>query len=194
MLLDGYGRSMLSVEQIEEWLGQEVVDAEGERVGKLEEVYYSAGTNEAVLALVKSGVFGRHTSLVPLAGASVGREYLRLASSAKQIAQSGSEVEARDTLDANAARQVADAYGVEVPDEDLESATSINRRARSTRAAQQKANELDEQARRRAEEAGEAHNSAEDATELARRKAEEAEQARVEAEQAHARAERITPP
>ncbi|HEY5195270.1 MAG TPA: PRC-barrel domain-containing protein [Solirubrobacteraceae bacterium] len=185
---------MLSVEQIEEWLGQEVVDAEGERVGKLEEVYYSTGTDEAVIALLKSGMFGRHTSLVPLIGASVGRDYLRLAYSAKQISQAGSEVEAREMLDANAARQLGGGYGVDLPDEDLESATSINRRARSTREAEQKANELDEQARRRAEEAGEAHSTAQDATELARRKTEEAEQARTEAEQAHARAERITPP
>jgi hypothetical protein len=191
---DGYGRTVLNVEQIEEWLGQEVVDVEGERVGKLEEVYYSKGTDEAVMALVKSGIFGRHASLVPLAGASVGRDHLRLAYSAKQIAQVGSDVEARETLDANASRQLASSYGIEASDEDLESATSINRRARATRAAEQQANELDEQARRRAEEADEAHSTAADAAELARHKAETAEQARTEAEQAHARAEDITPP
>jgi len=68
---------MLSIEQVEEWVGQEVVDVDGERVGKLDEVYYSTTTNEAVFAVVKSGLLGRHSSLVPLAGASVGREYLK---------------------------------------------------------------------------------------------------------------------
>jgi hypothetical protein len=185
---------MLGVEQIEEWLGQEVVDVEGERVGKLQEVYYSTETDEAVMALVKSGIFGRHMSLVPLTGASVGRDYLRLAYSTKQIAQAGSDVEVRETLDANAARQVASSYGIESSDEDLESATSINRRTRAAREAEEQANELDEQARRRAEEAGEAHNNAQEAAELARRKAETAEQARTDAEEAHARADGITPP
>ena len=87
---------MLNVDQIEEWLGQEVLDADGERVGKLDEVFYSDGSGEAVFAAVKSGLLGRHSSTVPLAGASVGRDYVRLAFTAEQIDRSTSEVPARE--------------------------------------------------------------------------------------------------
>jgi methyl-accepting chemotaxis protein len=184
---------MLSVEQIEEWLGQAVVDVEDERIGKLEEVYYAAATGDAVIGRVKSGMFGRHTSLVPLAGASVGREYLKLAYSAKQIERAGSEVEPRETLDANAAQQLGSAYGLEIPPEDLESATRIGQRRRADQQAAREANKLDEEARVRAEEADEAHSSVEEAADTANRKAQEAEEARAAAEQAHARAERLPP-
>ena len=45
--------------------GLEVFDAHGERVGKLLEIHPSG------LAIVKTGLFGLRSSLVPLAGASV---------------------------------------------------------------------------------------------------------------------------
>ena len=45
--------------------GLEVFDAHGERVGKLREVHRSG------LAIVKTGLFGLRSSLVPIAGASV---------------------------------------------------------------------------------------------------------------------------
>lgn len=184
---------MLNVEQVEEWLGQEVLDSQNERVGKLEEVYYAKGGDEAVFALVKSGLLGRHTSLVPLAGASVGRDYLKLAYSAEQIEQAGSDLDAQDVLVADTARQTSAAYGVEVPQEDFESAASINRRGQATREAQERAAALEEEARRRTAEAEEARGSAHDASEQASLKGDEAERARAEAERARAEAQGVSP-
>jgi hypothetical protein len=184
---------MLNVEQVEEWLGQEVLDAQNERVGKLDEVYYAKGGSEAVFAVVKSGMLGRHTSLVPLAGASVGRDYLKLAYSAEQIEQAGSDIDAQDVLVADTARQTSAAYGVEVPEEDFESAASINRRGQATREAQERAEALEEEARRRTVEAEEARGSAHDASEQASLKDDEAERARAEAERARAEAQRGSP-
>ena len=182
---------MLNVEQIEDWLGQDVVDSEGERVGKLDEVYYSTTTDEAVFALVKSGLLGRHASLVPLAGASVGRDYLRLAYSAAQIDQAPA-IDGGSTLDRDGAQRLGAAYGLEVPAEDFASAGSINERRRAAQEASTRADELEEQARRRDSEAQSARGAADDASADASQKRDEAGRARREAEQARDEAERIT--
>jgi len=185
---------MLSVEQIEEWLGQEVIDVEGERLGKLDEVYYATSSGEARFVVVKSGLLSRHSSLAPLAGASVGRDYLKLAYSAEQIGRVGSEIEAGHTLDGEAARRLGAAYEVDVPSEDLESATSINQRRGAAAEADERAEALDQKARNQAREAEEARSAAHEASEQATRKTEQAQSARAEAEQARAEVQRDTPP
>jgi hypothetical protein len=185
---------MLSVDQIEEWLGQEVVDADGERVGKLDEVFYSTGSREAVFAAVKSGLLGRHSSLVPLAGASVGRDYVRLAYTALQIDRAGSEVKVKDGLRREDAQRLGELYGVQVSSEDdYEAATLIGERAEAAEEARSQAEQLEEQARKRASEAQEAQGEAHTAQDEAAQKAQSAEQARAEAERARAEAERIAP-
>jgi hypothetical protein len=189
----GYTDGMLSVEQIEEWVGEDVFDLAGERVGKLEEVYYSVDTNEATFAVVKSGLLGRHTTLVPLAGASVGRDYLRLALSAAQIDEVSFELDAGATIGQGDGQRLGEAYGVQVPLEDFASANSINERRRAAGEAADRAGELDEQARRRAAEAEQARGAADNASEAALQKTDDAERARAEAEQARARAQRIDP-
>ena len=51
---------------IAEWHGRELVDRDGERIGKLEHVYFDVETEEPQFATVKEGMFGRHLTLVPL--------------------------------------------------------------------------------------------------------------------------------
>lgn len=186
--------TMQSVDQIEQWLGQEVVDRDGERVGKLDELFYSSMSGEAVFGSVKSGLLGRHASLVPLAGASVGREYLRLAYPAEQIERVGSEVDVKGALDRESAARAASVYGVDIGDEDYESATVINERLRASQEAHENATALDEQAQQRTAEASEAQATAHDAGHEAAEKSQAAEQARIEAERAHADAQRLGPP
>jgi hypothetical protein len=52
-----------------DWPGLEVFDREGERVGRLVGIYASAETGRAVFGLVRTGLFGLRSVLVPLAGA-----------------------------------------------------------------------------------------------------------------------------
>jgi PRC-barrel domain len=184
---------MLNIEQIEEWIGQEVVDVDGERVGKLDEVYYSTVTDEAIFAVVKSGLLGRHTSLIPLAGASAGRDYLRLAYSAAQIDDVGFELDAGATIGQGDGQRLGAAYGIDVPPEDFASASSIEERRRAAGEAAARAGELDEEARRRAAEAEDARGAADDAADAAFQKTDDAERARVEAERAREQARRIAP-
>ena len=69
---------MIPVENIADWRGQEVVDPKGEKLGKVEEVYFDGETDAPAFISIKSGLVNKSITLVPLAGASVGREYLRV--------------------------------------------------------------------------------------------------------------------
>jgi hypothetical protein len=184
---------MLNVEQIEEWLGQEVLDSGGERIGKLEDVYYSSQSGEPVLVSVKRGLLGRRVSVAPLAGASVGRDHVRLAYTQAQIEDAGAQIDAEDTLDEQSTAQLGTAYGIDLAGQGFESASSINDRREAAREAEERALALEKEARLRGEEAEKAEGSAEEATETARQKQTEAERVSAEAEQARAEAQRISP-
>jgi PRC-barrel domain len=69
---------MFTVEDIKAWRGQDVVDPGGDKLGKLEEIYYDMDSDVPAFAAVKTGLIGKHLSLVPLAGASVGQSYVRV--------------------------------------------------------------------------------------------------------------------
>ena len=69
---------MIPVENITDWRGQDVLDAVGEKLGKLEQVYFDGETDEPTFAAVKSGTISKSLTLVPLERASVGRDYVRV--------------------------------------------------------------------------------------------------------------------
>ncbi len=69
---------MVGVEGIADWIGREVVDRDGEKVGKLADVYYDTADDEPTFVAVKSGAFGRSVSVAPLQGATLARDYVRL--------------------------------------------------------------------------------------------------------------------
>src|SRR3954452_11598805 len=69
---------MIPVENIGDWRGQDVVDPNGEKLGKLEEVYYDGETDQPAFVAVKSGLVSKSLTLVPLDRASVGRDYVRV--------------------------------------------------------------------------------------------------------------------
>jgi hypothetical protein len=119
---------MTTAEQLEQWRGRAVVDADGDDLGKLDDVYYGSD-GEAVLARVRSGLMGRHQSVVPLAGSSVSRDYLRLAYRREQIEQAG-RVAAGEYLDASAAMSLGQAYGLVLPGSELGYETSANLQGR----------------------------------------------------------------
>ena len=52
------------------WRGRTVVDSDGEKIGKLDEVYLDEQTGRPEWARVNTGLFGSKSSFVPLAGAS----------------------------------------------------------------------------------------------------------------------------
>jgi uncharacterized protein YrrD len=60
-----------------EWLGKTIVDRDGERLGKLHDVYVDVETDEPQFGTVKEGFIGRHLTFVPLMGVQVGPDELR---------------------------------------------------------------------------------------------------------------------
>ena len=75
-----------------QWQGRDMVGSDGEKIGKIAEIYEDPATGKPEWATVKSGLFGGKSNFVPLAGSST----------------SGEDVRANVTKD-----QVKDAPGVE---------------------------------------------------------------------------------
>jgi uncharacterized protein YrrD len=61
-----------------EWHGKGVVDSDGERIGKLEDVYVDVETDEPMFGTVKEGLLGRHLTFVPLNGITIGPDSLQV--------------------------------------------------------------------------------------------------------------------
>ena len=60
------------------WCGQDVLDPSGEKLGKLDQVFWDTEIDTPAFAAVKSGTIGKHLTLVSLAGATAGQSYLRV--------------------------------------------------------------------------------------------------------------------
>jgi hypothetical protein len=69
----------IAVEDVKDWRGQDVLDPQSEKLGKLDEVFYDTDTDQPAFAAVRSGTLSKHLTLVPLGGATVGRDYVRVA-------------------------------------------------------------------------------------------------------------------
>ena len=166
---------MASIERILDWRGQDIFDRDGERLGKLDEVYYDRASGEAMLASVKSGLLGRRAALVSLRGATAGRDYVRVAFSAEQVGQT-TDVEIAETLSREALSQARGVYGLELDDgAQLEAATLVERRRAAAEAAIARADDLEREALKAADAGRDARNRAEEAN----RAADEAERAAV---------------
>jgi uncharacterized protein YrrD len=71
--------------KVAEWHGKMLVDRDGERIGKLQDVYVDVENDEPQFATVKEGFIGRHLTFVPLGGITVGPDDLRVAVTKEQI-------------------------------------------------------------------------------------------------------------
>ncbi|MFY9933844.1 MAG: PRC-barrel domain-containing protein [Streptosporangiaceae bacterium] len=70
---------MFEAANIREWLGHNVVDAEGRKIGELEAVYVDTGTDLPSFGTVRVGLPTRYRLVfVPLDQATVGPGYLKV--------------------------------------------------------------------------------------------------------------------
>ena len=61
-----------------EWKGRTIVGSDGEKLGKVNEIYLDGETNRPEWATITAGLFGNKSHFVPLAGASgTGRMFAR---------------------------------------------------------------------------------------------------------------------
>src|SRR5947209_20114314 len=70
---------------VAEWHGKMLVDRDGERIGKLRDVYVDVETDEPQFGTVKEGFIGRHLTFVPLGGIKVSPDGLQVAVSKEQV-------------------------------------------------------------------------------------------------------------
>jgi hypothetical protein len=68
----------IGVEDIKEWRDGNVLDPHGEKLGKLEEILYDTQSDQPAFGAVKSGLLGKKLTYVPLAGATVGKSFIRI--------------------------------------------------------------------------------------------------------------------
>jgi uncharacterized protein (TIGR02271 family) len=75
----------LTFEDVQPLIGADLLDAEGSKVGKIEDIYLDNDTQEPEWALVHTGLLGRKLHYVPLMGASVSGDALQTAHTESQI-------------------------------------------------------------------------------------------------------------
>lgn len=116
---------MVTVESIRDWRGTKVFDRDGNEIGELVEVYYDVESDTAAFVLVKSGFRGRHRRLVPLDGATVGRNYVRV----RWTADTVSEIDVdEDTLASADEQAIYGHYGLAYARPDNRSGRRLVRR------------------------------------------------------------------
>jgi sporulation protein YlmC with PRC-barrel domain len=57
---------------IADWHGKMLFDREGQKIGKLQDVYVDVETDEPQFGTVREGIIGRHLTFVPLGNIQVG--------------------------------------------------------------------------------------------------------------------------
>ena len=57
---------MKTVEDVQTWRGMKMVDADGDKIGTIEDIFLDRQTGEPAWAAVKTGLFGRKQTLVPI--------------------------------------------------------------------------------------------------------------------------------
>src|SRR3712207_3336962 len=60
----------MNAEHAVAWRGQTAVDANGEKIGTIEEIYLDTETNQPEWLAVKTGLFGSNVSFIPIAEAT----------------------------------------------------------------------------------------------------------------------------
>src|SRR5688572_17221804 len=91
--------------------GRTVVDAQGEKIGKLDDVYVDEQTGQPEWAIVNTGLFGTKSSFVPLAGAAPTGEDVRVDVDKDRV-KDAPRVDPDGELSQDEEKRLFDHYGV----------------------------------------------------------------------------------
>ncbi|GAC1439690.1 MAG: hypothetical protein NVSMB51_17910 [Solirubrobacteraceae bacterium] len=174
---------MPNVERMDDWRGQDVLDSTGEKLGKLDELFYASGAEEPALVAVKSGLLGRRVRIVPLRGATFSRDHVSVPFTREQV-ESADEELPEGMLEAQGAVRLSSLYGVEVAAGRYETASGREELRRAAIDAREHADELEVRAQERQGDIERARAEAEQAAQRAAQLEREGQGAREAAEQA----------
>ena len=68
-----------------QWHGKMLIDCNGEKIGKLQDVYVDVENDEPQFGTVKEGIIGRHLTFVPLGGHQVRPDSLQVTVTKQQV-------------------------------------------------------------------------------------------------------------
>jgi Domain of unknown function (DUF2382)/PRC-barrel domain len=103
---------MPQAQEVAEWIGREVVDASGDKIGTLDAIYLDAETDQPEWALVKTGLLGGSSPLVPLSGAVPEGDCIRVKFPKDQVKDAPS-VKAEEELSQQEEARLYEHYGME---------------------------------------------------------------------------------
>jgi uncharacterized protein (TIGR02271 family) len=78
-------RHMATMQDIETWRGRTLVDRDGDKIGKIQDIYLDRSSGEPEWVAVKTGLFGSNVSFVPIHDASPAGDDLRVAYEKDQV-------------------------------------------------------------------------------------------------------------
>lgn len=100
-----------------------VIDRDGDKVGKLAQIFLDDRTDEPQWATVNTGLFGTGESFVPLAGATVSGDQLQV-QFAKDVIKDSPRVDADSHLDENEEIELFRYYGIDY-DSDVDAQPAV---------------------------------------------------------------------
>jgi hypothetical protein len=69
---------MPTKEAVQDWRGQTMTTTDGDKIGKIGEIYLDGDTDQPEWALVNTGMFGTKSSFVPIADAQADGDQIRV--------------------------------------------------------------------------------------------------------------------
>ena len=94
-----------------DWRGKDVLDRDGEKIGKLEDVYIDTETDVEEFGTVKEGLISKHLTFVPLQDVRANPNYLQV-KVAKALVKEAPNVETEAELSAFDEEGVYRHYGI----------------------------------------------------------------------------------
>jgi len=97
-------------EDVLSWRGQDMVDNDGDKIGKIDEIYLDQETNEPEWAVVTTGLFGTKQTFVPIADATSTGDGVRLPYEKAQV-KDAPKIDPDGKLSQDEERQLYQHYG-----------------------------------------------------------------------------------
>ncbi len=102
---------MSNMDDAYQWQGRTLIGSDGEKIGKVSEIYEDPATGKAEWATVSSGLFGNKSNFVPLTGASRNGEDIHAQVTKAQV-KDAPGVADDDDLSEQEERRLFEHYGV----------------------------------------------------------------------------------